>query len=1658
MVGREIGRFYNRFLVITCVIMLLLVGLSGLLVLSPIPVLADTVSNDDFTSAEEISPDTHMGSLNATDLQDYYKISLAAGSIIEITFAADSTNTQDLDFYNPSKSIIFSLYSYGSSEDSDKYYLANETTEDYWYIKVSTFDGYGFYNFTVSTTKQNDAGTGDDVPATNVNAVEITAGIQISGHLEDLDVIDFYKIYLTSDSIVKITFAADSSMNQDLDFLSPSLSEIFYLYSYSSMQVSDKYFLANETVDGFYYIKISTFDGFDNYNFTVTVDFQDDAGSGGDVPLDYNNAYEIDANIQISGHLEDLDTDDMYKVNLISGSLVTILFSADSMMTQDLYFFNPSKSTVFYLTSSMSAEYSDNYTLSNETTTDYWFIKITTFDGFGNYNFTIFVESQNDAGSGKDIDQDYNNAYEVQSGIWLHGYLGGLDRKDMFKVLLGGGYRVSINFSFVSDGYMYLNFYDQTKSIQFALPLHSGEPEVNIGGNVIPDFWFVSVELAGSSTWGNYSFIVNVEKLDITPPKIFDISAESDSYLTTISWETDKNTNGTVYYGLDTSYGSVTYSYYTSTIHSIYLYGLEQGKTYHYKIVSYDELGYKNETPDQVFKVPRSSSEVSSQYNSLRTFIFGELSSGTRAYTAGMDVKITVYCYDKGKAITPESLNVSSATSGSDITMVQQSAGKFTGTYKLTQEDIDNQELNVFADVTYQGDNDTGVYSVYIEDEEAEDDWNIQMDYLTAADRDASFGDTINLKIIVTKNGVKTDPDQISMTVTDAIEYYARSSGASRVSVPPITPTKTGTGEYQASYTIPAGGNESKEYEFEVEITYPGDYDFNYFTHYIDVLGVWAHLLSLTNKSAEIDLYVTDMNDKIIPNADIKLRWSYYDSSWDEISDVVDGKTDVNGKANFKFNYPDIGKDESWIDFEGTVSANDKTQYLDEGISLPEEAEATSEPEPYGYELEVFPSGVTDYYSYYYATPDDQGNIKRQYIAYSDSELLINSEIYYYIVSGTTEHNSYSMELTDSIDLVKVGVTTTDQNGKFSIEVKHSSTRAEPDFVFYTIHFEAPVGDFEDFMYYGEVTSRDGKYYAEASNSFIVSDLTLYPKLGDLISGNIKITIPKLNLGTPTNIEVSYTGSFVQPQVMVNFYPGTFNVDTDLSEMAMPDWILWTHNEGAYLTKSNGKYTGTITIPSFITEETFTILIVVQNIQAMFENEMLFSYYDYIQINYVTLKIGGSVTDGGIPGPTDIPKTDTDGDGFTDAVELSLGTNPNDPTSYPGSSEDQDYEITKINNVEVSVVGRTAGDISVTSVSSSEAPMVPENVGRSFNFFIDISCDQPCEQITIVLELGPIGGSIIPAGTKANAVKLFYYDDEAQKWIIVEDSSYDPKNGLLTANLDHLTVFAPMAKSVGEKDEPGTSSFLIYIAVIVIVIIIVILVLLGLVVKKRKKGKGEDSEGLTKDARVEIGEPSEGGGEMELPATEQEVPPTPTPPTTAPAEPGSPTTPEAQAPMPPPTPGGEPQMEMAPEPPVTEMPMPGGEPQMDMFEPTTSPAPTQEPVQTYTPPPPPPSTPPPPPPSTPPSPPPSTPPPPPPSTPPLAPASPPGGEPQMQMAPGPIPTTPEPPLPPTPTPPLPPEQVQPQLPPPQIVPCPTCQKDIPVYTTPCPHCGINLNW
>jgi PKD repeat protein len=159
-----------------------------------------------------------------------------------------------------------------------------------------------------------------------------------------------------------------------------------------------------------------------------------------------------------------------------------------------------------------------------------------------------------------------------------------------------------------------------------------------------------------------------------------------------------------------------------------------------------------------------------------------------------------------------------------------------------------------------------------------------------------------------------------------------------------------------------------------------------------------------------------------------------------------------------------------------------------------------------------------------------------------------------------------------------------------------------------------------------------------------------------------------------------------------------------------------------------------------------------------------------------------------------------------------------------------------VNEVPIDIRTDKPQNISIDTVT--KPPEVPEPVGQGFNFFINVTADDKKSKFQFKINIGFIGGSIIPAGTDPESIKLFYYDEEEKKWIEIEDSYYDPQTGILTAKVDHLTVFAPMSneasgKSVEKEKDEGTEQIILYI--VIILVVIGFLSFFGLMVRKRQK-------------------------------------------------------------------------------------------------------------------------------------------------------------------------------------------------------------------------------
>ena len=64
-------------------------------------VRADVEPNDDFATAEAVTPGTHTGALDSVDVNDYYKTTLtASGQTVYVNVTVPGSLTMDLNLYD----------------------------------------------------------------------------------------------------------------------------------------------------------------------------------------------------------------------------------------------------------------------------------------------------------------------------------------------------------------------------------------------------------------------------------------------------------------------------------------------------------------------------------------------------------------------------------------------------------------------------------------------------------------------------------------------------------------------------------------------------------------------------------------------------------------------------------------------------------------------------------------------------------------------------------------------------------------------------------------------------------------------------------------------------------------------------------------------------------------------------------------------------------------------------------------------------------------------------------------------------------------------------------------------------------------------------------------------------------------------------------------------------------------------------------------------------------------------------------------------------------------------------------------------------------------------------------------------------------------------
>jgi len=174
-----------------------LLGLGLLLILGTAMAAADVEPNDEYMDAEEILAETYVGSVNMTDRVDLYKMEVASGDIIGVSFKTMTSGTQNLFVKDAEHMTIAILDSEGGVRESANINIAWELDIEWWFISVSVgADGEespGEYEFSLYYDVQDDGGTEGDAPCDIGNAVRLDAG-EHTGQYGFHDTRDMYRV------------------------------------------------------------------------------------------------------------------------------------------------------------------------------------------------------------------------------------------------------------------------------------------------------------------------------------------------------------------------------------------------------------------------------------------------------------------------------------------------------------------------------------------------------------------------------------------------------------------------------------------------------------------------------------------------------------------------------------------------------------------------------------------------------------------------------------------------------------------------------------------------------------------------------------------------------------------------------------------------------------------------------------------------------------------------------------------------------------------------------------------------------------------------------------------------------------------------------------------------------------------------------------------------------------------------------------------------------------------------------------------------------------------------------------------------------------------------------------------------------------------------
>jgi outer membrane protein assembly factor BamB len=387
------------------------------------------------------------GLLSGGDRSDYYKIYLTQGHRIIAEMTPPSDANFNIRLLNPELNTVASSTQGGDAREIFDFTVGQEGLEGWYYVHVYMSGDYtGEEDYVLDIYRgQYDANKRGDAPSSPDNARQISPGTltvpaTYTGYLDASDGCDTYEISVFTDYIINVELISPRDICFSLAVAGPETTVYSDLGADNVKEIS--YTVRSSDP---HYIQISRLDGRGIYTFVVWITQVNDAGSGSDAGDNSSGAILFSPGTR-KGHMDAVDNKDYYRIAMNAYETICVRLTYPSEDNIELITDSFNNQYIIAKDDLKNAENSTWYFSAKVGSTDNYCLGLERKGGYGSgeYELSVSVYDQNDAGSGSDVGWLPGQGLDgkqvvVLPGRTYSGYLDHCDTEDLFRVYLGYG-------------------------------------------------------------------------------------------------------------------------------------------------------------------------------------------------------------------------------------------------------------------------------------------------------------------------------------------------------------------------------------------------------------------------------------------------------------------------------------------------------------------------------------------------------------------------------------------------------------------------------------------------------------------------------------------------------------------------------------------------------------------------------------------------------------------------------------------------------------------------------------------------------------------------------------------------------------------------------------------------------------------------------------------------------------------------------------------------------------------------------------------------------------------------------------------------------------------------------------------------------------------